>query len=274
VNRAPLPPIPEDTANAAHAVFGRNNLYISIGDHSSELFSNLLPIEPSKHIRSSTLTIPMLYLITVFQYMETLPDSRAADAVRARVDWKYGLHLPLHYPAIEASHLCSFRRWLLTNPAGMKNFQTLIQRLSDLPSHTDHESLQDNAAQVVYHICNLSRISEVWETMSQALGALVTRYPDWLRSTSLPHWYARYSRNRHHWEEIFEKPEWEEFVLGIGSDGTYLLNAVLNAEKPGLANLPEIKMLNQVWQVQYVQVEGKMLWRKGSCADCTLAKTL
>jgi hypothetical protein len=104
--------------------------------------------------------------------------------------------------------------------------------------------------------------------MSRALGALVTKYPEWLRFISLPHWYARYSSNRNHWEEIFEKPGWEEFVLGIGSDGSYLLGAVSKAGKPGLADLPEIIALNRVWQLQYEDVEGRKLWRKESCAVC------
>ena len=36
-----------------------------------------------------------LALITILQFAERLPDRQAADAVRARLDWKYALGLEL-----------------------------------------------------------------------------------------------------------------------------------------------------------------------------------
>ena len=36
-----------------------------------------------------------LALVTIFQFAEGLCDRQAADAVRARIDWKYALRLPL-----------------------------------------------------------------------------------------------------------------------------------------------------------------------------------
>ena len=36
-----------------------------------------------------------LALVTVFQFLENLSDRQAADAVRARIDWKYALGLEL-----------------------------------------------------------------------------------------------------------------------------------------------------------------------------------
>jgi transposase len=39
-----------------------------------------------------------LALITMFQFVEDLSDRQAADAVRARIDWKYALGLDLDNP--------------------------------------------------------------------------------------------------------------------------------------------------------------------------------
>jgi hypothetical protein len=47
-----------------------------------------------------------------------------------------------------------------------------------------------------------------------------------------------------------------------------LLEAVAEAEKPGLAGLPEINDLREVWSEQYDLVEGEMVWRKEICAEC------
>jgi hypothetical protein len=39
-------------------------------------------------------------------------------------------------------------------------------------------------------------------------------------------------------------------------------------------DLPEVIILRQVWEAQYEQVEGKVLWRKDSCANCSVATHL
>ena len=50
-----------------------------------------------------------LALTSVMQFCEGLSDRQAADAVRARLDWKYALALPLEDPGFDASVLCEFR---------------------------------------------------------------------------------------------------------------------------------------------------------------------
>ena len=48
-----------------------------------------------------------LALITIMQFAEGLSDAQAADAVRARIDWKYALALDLTDPGFDASVLSS-----------------------------------------------------------------------------------------------------------------------------------------------------------------------
>jgi hypothetical protein len=57
----------------------------------------------------------------------------------------------------------------------------------------------------------------------------------------------------------------------IGADGAYLLKAISESSAPGLAHLPEVGALKQVWQEQYEWANGKALWRKAACAACPLA---
>ncbi len=47
------------------------------------------------------------------QYMENLTDRQAAEAVRARLDWKYALGLRLDDAGFDHSVLSEFRQWLL-----------------------------------------------------------------------------------------------------------------------------------------------------------------
>lgn len=54
-----------------------------------------------------------LALITIFQFLESLPDRQAAEAVRARLDWKYALGLELTDPGFDFSMLTEFRSRLV-----------------------------------------------------------------------------------------------------------------------------------------------------------------
>src|SRR5689334_3067841 len=91
----PIPPIPEETARIAHAAFPRGNICMQMRDllgsiYDDEQFADLFagrgrPVVPPWR----------LALVTVLQFMEGLADRQAADAVRARIDWKYALGLEL-----------------------------------------------------------------------------------------------------------------------------------------------------------------------------------
>src|SRR5512133_4221465 len=110
MSTALFPPIPEETAKAALAVFGSSNTYLVIGKQADALFRGIhlqesSPLTPKQHYR-----LAVLYLSTIFQYLETLPDRLAVDALRERVDWKYALHSSLNPIPIEASTLCEFRK--------------------------------------------------------------------------------------------------------------------------------------------------------------------
>jgi transposase len=58
-----------------------------------------------------------LALITMFQFVEDLSDRQAADAVRARVDWKYALGLNLDNPGFDHRVLSEFRSRLIDGGA-------------------------------------------------------------------------------------------------------------------------------------------------------------
>src|SRR5258707_12338084 len=50
-----------------------------------------------------------LALVTIMQFRENLADRQAAEAVRARIDWKYLLSLDLTDPGFDFSVLSEFR---------------------------------------------------------------------------------------------------------------------------------------------------------------------
>src|SRR5574342_1086411 len=73
-----------------------------------------------------------LALASVLQYVEGLSDRQAADAVRARIDWKYALGLELTDPGFDHTVLSEFRSRLVHGQAELQLLDTLLERCREL----------------------------------------------------------------------------------------------------------------------------------------------
>jgi hypothetical protein len=262
-----LPPIPMDTAKAARAIFGQSNFYLAAGDWANQQFSDLDLNHPYAVQRTASNLI-VLYLVTIFQHMETLPDHRASEALRKRVDWKYALHLPLNFPGLGFSSFCEFRQELLREPAHQQNLLILLANLADATRWEAYGYISQDPLQVIAEVCLVSRLEKIWETFSQALEALAACQPEWLLSISLPHWYERYSHPSRSPDLRAEHRELEASAQVIGSDGSYLLEMVSAANDLTLKKLSCVSNLEQVWREQFEIAAGKTGWKKDACAGC------
>jgi len=72
-----------------------------------------------------------LALVLVLQFVEGLTDRQAADAVRARLDWKYALGLDLCDPGFDASVLTEFRARLLADGQAERLLGLMLDRLRE-----------------------------------------------------------------------------------------------------------------------------------------------
>jgi transposase len=82
---------PEETRRVARAAFPKGTLCLDIADalgpiYRDSQFAGLFP-----RLGQPAAAPGMLALATVLQYLEGLSDRQAADAVRARIDWKYAV---------------------------------------------------------------------------------------------------------------------------------------------------------------------------------------
>ena len=99
----PIGEIPAETARVARAAFSKGTVVTRLRDEFSIIyqdddFGGLYPSQGQP-----ALTPWRLALVTVFQFLENLSDRQAADAVRARIDWKYALGLKLTDPGFHFS---------------------------------------------------------------------------------------------------------------------------------------------------------------------------
>ena len=109
----PIHPVPEETVRVAIAAFPKGNLYLTLRNKLGTIFQDESFADLFPHDGQPALPPWRLALVTILQYRENLPDRQAAEAVRARIDWKYLLGLELTDSGFDFSVLSEFRTRLL-----------------------------------------------------------------------------------------------------------------------------------------------------------------
>src|SRR4051812_5978720 len=112
-----LPPVPDDTARVARAAFRRGNPYLLLRDRLGAVFADAHFADLHPALGQPAYAPWRLPLGTLLPFREGLSDRQAADAVRARIDWKYLLGLGLDDPGFDHTVLCEFRGRLLGHAA-------------------------------------------------------------------------------------------------------------------------------------------------------------
>ncbi len=121
-------PIPEDTQRVARAAFPKGNLYMRMRDELGEIYqdTSFAELFPSRGQKAES--PGRLAWVTVMQYSEGMSDRQAAEAVRARIDWKYVLGLELDDPGFDYSVLSEFRERLVIGQREQMLLDELLTR--------------------------------------------------------------------------------------------------------------------------------------------------
>jgi transposase len=103
-----IDPVPIATARVARAALPKGALALRLRDVLDVPDAMLAMVGPSM-ADQPTAAPWRLALITMLQFSEGLTDHQATEAVRYRIDWKYGLSLDLTDPGLEPTALRRFR---------------------------------------------------------------------------------------------------------------------------------------------------------------------
>jgi transposase len=253
----PLESVPEETARVAHAAFPKGNPYLTLRDSLGTIFQDedfgaLFPSwgQPG-------LSPWRLALVTILQFRENLADRQAAEAVRARIDWKYLLSLELTDPGFDFSVLSEFRDRLLTGSAEDLLLDKLLERCRTLGLLKARGQQRMDSTHVLAAIRVLSRLELVAETLRAALNALATVAPDWLQGLAPREWYERYGKRIEDTRLPREKAAREAYARTVGEDGFRVLDALEQPEAPEAAQKsPSIAILRRTWQRHYDRTES------------------
>jgi transposase len=250
--------VPEATAQVARAAFPKGNRYLQLRDtfgpiYDDAAFSSLFAR------RGRPAEAPWrLALVTVMQFAEGLSDRQAAEAVRARIDWKYALGLDLTDPGFDFSVLSEFRARLLTGSAEQQLLDALLSECVERGYLKPRGCQRTDSTHVLGALRVLSRLECVAETLRAALNALAEAHPDWLRAHASSDWWDRYPRRIEEYRLPKGKEARQTYAVAVGVDGMQLLTALAEPSAPAaLRELPEVERLRQTWVQQYVVIEGR-----------------
>src|ERR671933_33451 len=190
----PIAPVPAQTAQNAHSAFPKGNPYPTLRDQlgtifQDEDFATLFPAWGYPGLSPWRLA-----LVTLMQFRENLADRQAAEAVRARIDWKYLLGLDLTDPGFDFSVLSELRDRLLAGSAEVLLLDKLLAQCRTMGLLKARGQQRTDSTHVLAAIRVLNRLALVAETLRAALNALATVAPDWLQGLAPLAWYERYGR--------------------------------------------------------------------------------
>jgi transposase len=166
--------------------------------YDDDLFANVYSHEGQPAIAPWRLA-----LVSVMQFAENLSDRQAAEAVRARIDWKYALSLPLTESGFHYSVLSEFRDRLLQGSLEGKLLDTFLELCQKRGYLSTRGRQRTDSTHVLGAVKVLKSLELVGEPVRHGLNVLATVVPEWLKQQVKPEWFDRYGprmedyRHRH-----------------------------------------------------------------------------
>lgn len=258
-----IPPVPEETARVARAIFPAGNRYMHLRDelgtvYTDEQFAALYP--GGGQFAEQPWRIALLL---VLQFMENSTDRQAAEAMRTRIDWKYVLSLELTDPGFDFSVLSEFRQRLLATGQEEVLLNTLLQLCRERGYIRERGKQRTDSTHVLAAIRTMNRLECVAETLRAALNTLAVVVPDWLRAQVPVEWYERYGSRTEEYRFPKEASKRQALTEQIGADGWALLSAIRSPDAPGwLAEVPALEIVRRVWVQQFWMDDEIIRWRR------------
>jgi transposase len=203
----------------------------------------------------------ILAFVSIFQFMEKLPDRQAAESLRQRMDWKYALRLPLADEGFNFSVLSEFRDRLLEHEAEGRVFESLVQEFRALGLIKERGKQRSDSIAMLTKVRKLSRLEMVIETLRLAVGALLREDREWGEKMISPSWEKSYGER--FVMQRYTAKEWDKYEEQIGPDGQWLLEHLEGEKAPAeIRDLPEVQVLKTVWAQQFQESEGQITYQE------------
>jgi len=255
--------IPEEIRTWGESHLKSDNLYRVVGEH---LYS-FIPWDELESMYSNTgrpsVNPIILSLVTIFQYLEDLPDRVAALMVETRLDWKYALHLPLDDSGFHYSDLCNFRKRLLSHGKESLIFDQLLEKIRTLGFLKKHKYQRTDSTHVLAKVCHLSRLENLSEGLRLALNAIekadAAFYQVKIPAPYSEQWDTRLNDYR------MTDEERKQALERAGQDIRWLLE-FLKTNRASFLRLPELEVLQTLFQQNFT-IHAQAVRLRKQCAN-------
>ena len=189
-----------------------------------------------------------LAVVTVLQMAENLTDRQAAEAVAARLDWKYALGLRLDDPGFDHTVLSEFRARVTAHGLEEAALDALLARLAADGLVRAGGKQRTDSTHVIAAVRALHTVELAGESVRAALEALAAACPDWLAERFCAgDWARRYGARIDSWRLPAGKAAQAARALEYARDGHALVAACYEDSAPAWArDLQAVQVLRTV----------------------------
>ncbi len=245
--------IPEATRALVEPLLAEDSVYRLIGQEvehmvGDEEFEAMYAEEGRPAVNAV-----LLALITVFQFLEKVPDRAAATLAVMRLDWKYALRQQVNWSGFHYSDLCNFRKRLLAHGREGIVFERILAYLREHRDVKAGGKQRADSTHIVGQVMALSRLELVWETIRVVLDALISTDAPWVLKRLPSSFVELYSVRRSDYR--LKDSEVAPALQKAGEEGQWLVTQVMTTGSPVLQTLPELALLRRVLDEQYAPNE-------------------
>ncbi len=243
--------IPEETRQVVEPLLSEDNVYRLIGQEIEQMLDEAVLAEMYDEEGRPAINPIVLTLVTVFQFLEKLPDRLAAEMAVMRLDWKYALRQSLAWTDFHYADLCNFRKRLLKHGQEQVAFEQVVKYLRERGYLKAGGKQRTDSTHLLGAVMRLSRLELVWETLRVALRALVNADAPWTLRALPKSFVTTYSARQQDYR--LSQEEVAQAMRQTGQDGTWLWEQVVLQDRADLLELPEMVQLRRVWDEQFTR---------------------
>jgi len=246
--------IPAETRRLVDPLLPEDSVYRLVGNEIDQIISDVDFLDLYAVEGRPAVNPVVLALVSVFQFLEKLPDRAAAEAAVMRLDWKYALRQELSWIGFHYSDLCNFRKRLLAHEREWVVFERLVAYLRERGYIQERGKQRTDSTKIIGLVARLSRLELVWETIRVAVRALEDADVSWVRKHLPVSFVETYSQRR--WDFRLSETEIRQRMREAGQDGYWLWDQVKAHGSDELQALPEVKQLKRVLDEQFTRGDG------------------
>lgn len=249
--------IPEATRVLVEPLLAEDSVYRLIAEEVEQMVGDEAFEDMYAEEGRPAVNAVVLALITIFQFLEKLPDRAAASMAVMRLDWKYALRQEMSWSGFHYSDLCNFRKRLLAYGREEVVFESILAYLRERGYVKSGGKQRTDSTHIVGQVMELSRLELVWETIRVTLNALISTDAPWALKWLPSSFVELYSVRRSDYR--LKDAEVAPALQKAGEEGQWLVSQVMTTGSQALQALPELALLRRVLEEHFAPNEAGQL---------------